>query len=249
MLLEANRVTVGGAISNNPNRQVSRAEAVEVLPAPAPFVSRAGHKLSSALDHFGIEVNHRRCLDAGASTGGFTDVLLQRGAAVVTCVDVGYGILHERIRDDARVVNLERTNVRDITVQALGGPVDLVVADLSFISLTTVIETLLRVTAPDGELVLMAKPQFEVSKETADRFGGVITEPDVWLTTLRTLVAGLAARGFAAHDASLSPLPGPKGNREFFLHGRYRLPQAPPQVVSDDRLEAVVAEAAGGAHP
>jgi 23S rRNA (cytidine1920-2'-O)/16S rRNA (cytidine1409-2'-O)-methyltransferase len=186
---------------------------------PPDYASRGAHKLLGALEAFlpqGLVVEGRRCLDAGASTGGFTDVLLRHGAAEVVAVDVGYGQLVWELRNDARVHVLDRTNVRDLTVELVGGPVDLVVGDLSFISLRLVLPALLGVTRPDGDLVLMVKPQFEVGKERLGK-GGVVRDPALRAEVVAEVAEAAAALGWGAHGVARSPLPGPSGNVEFFL--------------------------------
>ena len=163
--IAAGRVLVGGAARGQARPPGVAGEAI-VVQGPGPrFVSRAGVKLDAALDRFGVAVQGRRVLDAGASTGGFSDCVLQRGAAAVVAVDVGYGQLHERVADDPRVVVLDRTNVRQLDPASIGEPVDLVVADLSFISLRLVLDALLGVLRPDGDLVTLVKPQFEAGRQ------------------------------------------------------------------------------------
>lgn len=218
--IDAGRVTVGGAPATKPSRMVAPDEPVDIL-GPAPrFVSRGGDKLDAALEAFGVDVAGRRVLDAGASTGGFTDCVLQRGAAAVVAVDVGYGQLHERLRADPRVTLLERTNVRAVTPATTGGPVDVVAADLSFISLKTVLPALLGVCAPRADLVLLVKPQFEAGRVEAARGKGVITDPDIWTRVLDEVRAALTAAGAAMMGDMESPLRGADGNVEFFVHAR-----------------------------
>ena len=158
----------------------------------------------------------RRCLDAGASTGGFTDVLLRAGAAEVVAVDVGYGQLVWALRNDPRVRVHDRTNVREIDAETVGGPVDLVVGDLSFISLELVLDALIGVTRPDGDLVLMVKPQFEVGKQRLGK-GGVVRDLGHRADAVEAVAAAAAGRGWGARAVTTSPLPGPSGNVEFFL--------------------------------
>jgi 23S rRNA (cytidine1920-2'-O)/16S rRNA (cytidine1409-2'-O)-methyltransferase len=189
------------------------------IPGGEEYVSRGGHKLAGALAVFeprGLGVAGRRCLDAGASTGGFTDVLLRHGARQVVAVDVGYGQLAWRIRQDDRVVVHDRTNVRDLDLATVGDPVDLVVGDLSFISLTLVLDPLLGVTAADGDLVLMVKPQFEVGRERVGK-GGVVRDLALRAEAVETVAEAAAVRGWGARSVTVSPLPGPSGNVEFFL--------------------------------
>src|SRR4051794_15164004 len=175
-LIAARRVKVAGTVAPKPATGVSTDVALVVVPDPdrPDYVSRGGHKLAGALRVFeplGLRVEGRRCLDAGASTGGFTDVLLRAGARQVVAVDVGYGQLAWALRQDPRVVVHDRTNIRDLTAEVVAGPVDLVVGDLSFISLELVLDALLGVTDDDGDLALMVKPQFEVGKDRVGKGG------------------------------------------------------------------------------
>jgi 23S rRNA (cytidine1920-2'-O)/16S rRNA (cytidine1409-2'-O)-methyltransferase len=213
----AGRVTVAGAPAATPARMVAPYEAVLML-SPPPFVSRGGEKLDGALRALGLDVRGRRALDAGASTGGFTDCLLQRGAAEVVAVDVGLGQLHPRLRADRRVHVLERCNVRTLTLADTGGPVDVVVADLSFISLRVAAPALVRLCRPSADLVLLVKPQFEAQRAEASRARGVIRDPAVH-ERVRTEVADvLADLGATIMGWMESPLRGHDGNVEFFLH-------------------------------
>jgi 23S rRNA (cytidine1920-2'-O)/16S rRNA (cytidine1409-2'-O)-methyltransferase len=182
--------------------------------APPRFVSRGGEKLDHALDAFGVPVAGRDCLDVGASTGGFTDVLLQRGAARVVALDVGYGQLHPRIREDARVTVLERLNVREL--RELPFAPELVVCDVSFVSVRKALPPALVLAAPAWEAVVLVKPQFEAARGEARR--GVVRDPEVWRRVLHEVAR--EAPGWGAEVAGVvdSGLPGPKGNREFFLH-------------------------------
>jgi 23S rRNA (cytidine1920-2'-O)/16S rRNA (cytidine1409-2'-O)-methyltransferase len=220
-LIAARRVKVGGAMATKPATGVTTDVALVVLEDPdhPDYVSRGGHKLAGALEAFeprGLVVDGRRCLDAGASTGGFTDVLLRHGAAEVVAVDVGYGQMAWSLRQDPRVQIHDRTNVRELTVEQIGGPVDLVVGDLSFISLLLVLDAMLRVTAPDGDLALMVKPQFEVGKDRVGK-GGVVRDPVLRTEAVTTVADAAAERGWGARAVVTSPLPGPSGNVEFFL--------------------------------
>jgi 23S rRNA (cytidine1920-2'-O)/16S rRNA (cytidine1409-2'-O)-methyltransferase len=216
--VEAGRVLVAGALATKVARLVAPGEPVELVGPPPRFVSRGGEKLDAALELFAVEVRGARVLDAGASTGGFTDCLLQHGAREVVAVDVGYGQLHERLRADPRVANRERTNVRGLTAVAIGGPVDVVVADLSFISLRTVLPALLAVSAPGADLVLLVKPQFEAGRAEAARGKGVITDPAIWERVLAELAAALGEAGAAMMGTMVSPLRGADGNVEFLIH-------------------------------
>jgi 23S rRNA (cytidine1920-2'-O)/16S rRNA (cytidine1409-2'-O)-methyltransferase len=217
-LIAAGRVTVDGAPAAKPGRLVRAGDAVHVAAGGPRFVSRGGDKLEVALEHFGIDVVGGRWLDAGASTGGFTDCLLQRGARQVLAVDVGRGQLHQSLRADPRVVSRERTHVRDLTVDLLGGQVDGVVADLSFISLRTALTPLLRVAAPVAPLVVLVKPQFEAGRTEASRGKGVIRDPAVWSDVLEAVIGAARDQGATIMGTMESPLRGARGNVEFFLH-------------------------------
>lgn len=214
-LIEQGRVAVHGVTAGKPATVVDRDTPVTVqVTGQREWASRGAHKLIGALDAFGIDVAGARCLDAGASTGGFTDVLLERGAREVEAVDVGYGQLVWRLRTDERVHVHDRTNVRALEPDAIGGTVDVTVADLSFISLRTVLPALTACTT--GTLLPMVKPQFEVGRERLGS-GGVVRDPALRLSTLVD-VAGAARRlGLRLRGAVASPLPGPSGNVEFFL--------------------------------
>jgi 23S rRNA (cytidine1920-2'-O)/16S rRNA (cytidine1409-2'-O)-methyltransferase len=220
-LIAAGRVTVNGGAAHTPATGVTVDADIVVREDPdrPDYVSRGGHKLAGALADFaeqGLSVSGRRCLDAGASTGGFTDVLLRAGAAEVVAVDVGYGQLAWSLRQDPRVRVHDRTNIRDVTPELVGGPVDVVVGDLSFISLELVLDALLGVTAPDGDLALMVKPQFEVGKDRLGR-GGVVREPVLRVQAVEKIVAAADRRGWGAVAGTVSSLPGPAGNVEFFV--------------------------------
>jgi len=241
-LIAEGRVTVSGATATKAATAVTTDVAVVVAADPAlrggeEYVSRGGHKLAGALEAFrplGLVVTGRRCLDAGASTGGFTDVLLREGAREVVAVDVGYGQLAWRLQRDERVQIQDRTNVRELDLEKVGGPVDLVVGDLSFISLTLVLDALIAVTADGADLVLMVKPQFEVGKERVGK-GGVVRDPGLRAEAVATVADAAAARGWGARGVTVSPLPGPSGNVEFFLWLRQGT-----GVVSRAEIEAVV---------
>jgi 23S rRNA (cytidine1920-2'-O)/16S rRNA (cytidine1409-2'-O)-methyltransferase len=212
-------VTVAGNPATNISTMVAPGEPVDLRPAVERFVSRGGRKLEAALTRFAIDVTERRCLDAGASTGGFTDCLLRRGAAHVTAVDVGYGQLAWSLRTSERVTVLERTNVRELTVARLGHRPDVIVADLSFISLRLVVPALARVARPGATAVLLVKPQFEAAPtEVGD--GGVVGDPEVWRRAIDSVAAACLAAGFGPKGLMASPLVGPAGNVEFLLHAR-----------------------------
>lgn len=221
-LIAAGRVTVGGAVATKPATQVETAAAVVVAKddTDPDYVSRGGHKLAGAFAAFvpqGLVVEGRLALDAGASTGGFTDVLLRAGAAHVLAVDVGYGQLAWSLQSDERVTVMDRTNVRELTPELIGGTlVDLVVGDLSFISLGLVLPALAGCAAPDADLVLMVKPQFEIGKERLGS-GGVVRSPELRAETIRQVASQAWQLGLGVRAVTASPLPGPSGNVEYFL--------------------------------
>ena len=216
--IAAGRVTVAGAPVDKAARLVAPDEPIELAGPPPRYVGRGGEKLAAALERFAIDPSGRRALDAGASTGGFTDCLLQHGASAVVAVDVGYGQIHERLRADPRVDVRDRTNVRDLRAADIGAPVDLLTADLSFISLTTVLDALLGLCAPGADLVLLVKPQFEAGRREASRGRGVIRDPAVHQRVLDEVTGALTGRGAAIMGVMESPLRGADGNVEFLLH-------------------------------
>ena len=243
-LIAAGRVEVHGVVATKPASGVDADASVRVRAddADPDYASRGGHKLAGALAAFAqVRVAGRRCLDAGASTGGFTDVLLRAGAARVVAVDVGYGQLAWSLRTDERVEVHDRTNVRSLTPEAIGGPVDLTVADLSFISLPIVLPALIACTEPDGDLLPMVKPQFEVGRERLGS-GGVVRDPQHRADAVVAVAHAAAALGRPACGVVRSPLPGPSGNVEFFLWLR-----AGGDALSDAEIaEVVLGEDGGG---
>lgn len=238
-LIGAGRVRVDGMPAAKPATAISTAANLTVEgDETESWVSRGAHKLIGALEAFGLSVHGRRCLDAGASTGGFTQVLLDRGAREVVAVDVGYGQLAWPLRTDARVTVLERTNVRDLTPEVIGGPVDLVVADLSFISLATVLPALTSCASPDADIVPMVKPQFEVGKDRVGA-GGVVSDPLLRADAVLSVARRAAELNWHAVAVTASPLPGPAGNVEYFLDLRTGAALA----LQGDALEAAVRRA------
>ncbi len=195
---------------------------VDVRSTAQPYVSRGGVKLAGALDGFGIDVRGARCLDLGASTGGFTDCLLQRGAARVVAVDVGYGQLAHKLRIDPRVVSMERTNGRNLTAEDVGGPADVTVVDASFIGLAKLTAAIARCTRPGGELIALVKPQFEVGRAEASRGKGVVRDERVRADAVSAAVESVRSGGFDVLGQCDSVLPGPKGNLEAFVWARKR---------------------------
>jgi 23S rRNA (cytidine1920-2'-O)/16S rRNA (cytidine1409-2'-O)-methyltransferase len=251
-LIAAGRVTVDGSAVARSAAQVTdeREVAVQADDADPGYASRAGHKLAGALDALGAPgpvVAGRRCLDAGASTGGFTDVLLRRGAAGVVAVDVGHDQLLDVLRRDPRVEVREGVNVRTLAAGDITPAPELVVADLSFISLALVLPALVAVARPDADLLVMVKPQFEVGRERLGS-GGVVRLPALWVDAVLGVARAAAELGFEVRDVVRSPLPGPNGNIEFFLW--LRRPQgtsaAPVEVPTDRITAAVLAGGEGG---
>ena len=237
-LIADGRVTVRGTVAAKAATGVETDAAVVVrdLDDDPDWASRGAHKLLGALAKFEVEVDGRRCLDAGASTGGFTDVLLRGGAREVVAADVGRGLLVWRLQTDDRVVVLDRTNVRALTPEQTGGPVDVVVADLSFISLRLVLPALLACTAPDADLLPMVKPQFEVGRERLGA-GGVVRDPALRAEVVLDVLKAAGELGLCAHGVVASPLPGPSGNVEYFAWLRRGEPL-------DDQAAAALVETA-----
>ncbi len=238
-LIGAGRVSIDGMPASKPATAISVTASLKVSDdGEKTWVSRGAHKLIGALDAFGIDVAGRRCLDAGASTGGFTEVLLDRGAREVVAVDVGYGQLAWSLRSDDRVTVIERTNVRDLTPELIDGPVDVVVADLSFISLSTVLPALAACATKDADIVPMVKPQFEVGKGQVGA-GGVVQDPALRASAVLAVARRAADLHWSTMGAVASPLPGPSGNVEFFLWLRADTEGA----LSQDELEPAIRRA------
>ena len=212
----AGEVEVDGFVATKAATQVAEQASVRLVTAPPPYVSRGGLKLEAALDAFAVAVTGRHGVDLGASTGGFTDCLLQRGAGSVAAIDVGYGQLHWKLRSDPRVTVHERLNVRHMDVDGLGGPWDVVVADLSFISLALVAEPVSRCGHSDSDWVLLIKPQFEAGRDAVGK-GGIVRDPAVRAETIEAVVASLEGVGLGARGIVDSPIQGSKGNHEFLI--------------------------------
>jgi 23S rRNA (cytidine1920-2'-O)/16S rRNA (cytidine1409-2'-O)-methyltransferase len=218
-LVMAGKVRVGEGDAARSDRKAGDLisdDAVIVVLEPSPYVSRGGHKLAAALDAFEIDPTGRVCLDVGASTGGFTDVLLQRGAVRVYALDVGRGQLAESLRRDPRVVSMERTNARDLTATTLAEPIDIVTIDVSFISLDRILGPVAATLAPGARIVPLVKPQFEAGRGRTDH--GVVRDPAIHREVLHRVVAAAQAVGLGTRAVIASPLTGPEGNREFLLH-------------------------------
>lgn len=214
------RVRAGGAVVETSRRLVDAGESLEVVGGPPKYVSRGGIKLAAAIERFGIVVRGKRAVDAGSSTGGFTDCLLQGGASEVVAIDVGKNQLHEKLQGDPRVEVREQTNIRGLGPDDIGGVADLVVVDLSFISLRTVAGELLGLLRDGSELVALVKPQFEAGKIEASKAKGVIKDPAIWARTIREVNEAFSERGLEVLEVMESPIVGKEGNVEFLLYGR-----------------------------
>ena len=227
--IDAGLVTVKGMPATRPATLVSPNDPIALVDEGPRFVSRGGNKLDGALARLEVVVSGRRWLDAGASTGGFTDRLLQGGADAVCAIDVGYGQLDWKLRTDERVVVIERKNVRELEPDDLPWEPDAVVADLSFISLSVVLPALTRVASEKADQVLMVKPQFEVGKGQVGK-GGVVRDPALWRSAIAGVVATADELGLGLVGVVPSEVPGPAGNREFFIHLRPGAPSDPTMV-------------------
>ena len=240
-LVTSGQVTVGGSPATKPAQPVGPDDEVVVTSTAARWVGRAAHKLVAALDDWGpqgLAVTGRRCVDVGASTGGFSQVLLANGAAVVVAVDVGHGQLVPEVAADPRVVERSGTTVRGLTADDLGGPADLVVADLSFISLTLVMGDLAGLLGADADLVVLVKPQFEVGRGRLNG-QGVVTDPRDRTRALEHVVAAVGEHGLHVHGIRTSPISGASGNTEYLVWAR----SVPSDTMSQDRVRDAVREA------
>jgi 23S rRNA (cytidine1920-2'-O)/16S rRNA (cytidine1409-2'-O)-methyltransferase len=217
-LIMAGEVRVNGQKAVKPGQPVDVEVAVEVLARP-PFVSRGGFKLAAALRHFGVDPTGKVCLDIGSSTGGFTDALLQAGAARVHCVDVGAGQLDWKLRNDLRVAVHEGINARDLTFDDVGEAADLLVCDVSFISLTLILPVAVPLLQPGGQMVILIKPQFEVGKGQVGK-GGIVRDPALHEAACRRVTQAVTDLGFETSIME-SPILGAEGNKEFLLHGHH----------------------------
>ena len=236
-LIESRSVLVIGIPATKPATQVDAETSITIVGERDEYVSRGGHKLAGALDAFPqIKVAGRRALDAGASTGGFTDVLLKRDVAAVVAVDVGYGQMAWEIRQDPRVTVLDRTNVRHLTISQIGDPVDLIVADLSFISLALVLPALVEVSGAGADFLVMVKPQFEVGREKLGA-GGVVRDPQLRKAAVKEVADAALEMGLGCEGVVASSLPGPSGNVEYFLWLKEG-----STAVSEEALDAAIAE-------
>lgn len=240
-IIEEGRALVDGRSAGKPSLPVPEGSRVEVIDVPdgVEYASRAAHKLAGALTGAGVEASGRTCLDAGASTGGFTDVLLRRGAHRVIAVDIGHDQLAPHLREDPRVDVRDGTSIRGLRPESVGGPVDLLVADLSFISLRTVIADLAGLVSARGELLVMVKPQFEVGRARLPR-SGVVVSAEHRVDALRGVVEAAAEAGLELRGAGMSALPGQDGNREYFLHLRPAPVAAPVSPAAYDMIDQAV---------
>lgn len=216
-LIMAGKVQVNDRPVDKAGAAVSAEDAIRLKGEDIPYVSRGGLKLKAALTAFPVAVTGRTCLDVGASTGGFTDCLLQEGAARVYAVDVGYGQLAWKLRQDPRVIPIERTNIRHMAADVIPGPADLVTIDVSFISLKIVVPAAASLARPGADLIALIKPQFEVGKGQVGK-GGVVKDPDQHGAVIDDLVSVFKEHGFRPSAPTPSPILGPKGNREFLIH-------------------------------
>lgn len=216
----------------NSRRQVAADEPVRVLAPPPRFVSRAGFKLEAALDTFDVDPDGRTALDVGSSTGGFTECLLMRGAREVHAVDVGTNQMHERVASDPRVTLRERTDIRSVRRSDIPADCDLVTVDVSFISVASLAQDLVKLMAGAGDLVVLVKPQFEATRREADRSQGVIVDASIWRRVLGDTIIAFQRAGAGMMGVMASPVRGSSGNVEFFVHLR------PSTQVGDDRLIA-----------
>ena len=224
-LVLAGKVYVGEARIDKAGAMLAADAAITVRGEDHSYVSRGGVKLEGALDTFGVDVRGKRCVDFGASTGGFTDCLLQRGAVSVAAVDVGYGQLAHKLRVDPRVLVLERTNARTLEPEQVGGLAELVVIDASFIGLGKLLPAVVRCLAPGGELVALVKPQFEVGREEASRTKGVVRDPDIRARAIAGAAKAVEDVGLRILGTCDSTLEGPKGNLEAFIHAKRPKPE------------------------
>ena len=234
-LIMAGLVYVDGQKADKPGFSVGEDQSVELRGAACPYVSRGGLKLEKALRDFGVDVHGFVCSDSGASTGGFTDCLLQQGAVKVFAIDVGYGQLAWKIRNAPRVVCMERTNIRNVTPETLGEPLDLSVVDVSFISLKLVLPVIHSLLKPEGQVLCLIKPQFEAGKEKVGK-KGVVRDPAVHREVLERFLETAKELGFTVKNLTFSPVKGPEGNIEFLGH----LSKGPVEAPFDTEPEDIV---------
>jgi 23S rRNA (cytidine1920-2'-O)/16S rRNA (cytidine1409-2'-O)-methyltransferase len=235
-LVMAGRVMLNGQRASKPGTRVKDGSRVEVDPGPA-HVGRGATKLAAALDRFALTASGKVAVDVGASTGGFTETLLARGAVRVYAVDVGRGQLHERLRTDPRVVVVDRTNARSLSHEQVPEPCAVASVDVSFISARKILPALRSVLAPGADVVVLVKPQFEVGRSQVGR-GGIVKDPTLHRQALRDVAGAAQEQGYAVRGACASPITGAEGNREFFLH---LVPEGPP--LAPDETETLLRKA------
>ena len=238
-LILAGQVEVEGRPAAKAGDRVDPSAAIRVRGPDHPYVGRGGVKLAGALDHFRVDPRDRIALDVGASTGGFTDCLLQRGARRVYALDVGSGQIHYRLRKDPRVVVMEKINARSLPPGLIPEPVSLATVDVSFISLRMILPSLPPVLAEDADLLALVKPQFEVGRREVGR-GGLVRDPELHRRVIAEILSAGEALGLAPRGVCLSPLPGAEGNREYFLHFAMRGPALPAGEMEKSIQEAIV---------
>ena len=236
-LIRAGQVTVNGKVASRPSTQVEESDQVEITGGQLPFVSRGGLKLQRALDVFPISLEGCTCADIGASTGGFTDCMLQHGAEKVYAIDVGTGQLHPNLLENPKVVNMEKTNIRDLPPDAIQ-PLDFVSTDVSFISLKHVLPVIYRLLKEGGQAVVLVKPQFEAGRGNVGK-KGVVRDPQIHLQVLRDVARYAAESGLGVTGADYSPVRGPEGNIEYL----YLLKKDLPASVGDNDLQQLVTAA------
>ena len=217
-LIKSGKVLVSGTSALKPSSMIDPSQPLKIIDPLPKYVSRAGGKLEAALETFEVEVKSSRCIDIGASTGGFTDCLLQNGAKSVLAVDVGRGQIHERLAANQRVKVLEKTDVRSLVPEQIGAPFEVLTADLAFISLRTVMMNLFSLVEKNSNMLLLVKPQFEAGKKEVDRGRGVISDPKIWKEVLENVQDSINAHDGAIIECMPSPIKGSEGNVEFFLH-------------------------------
>ena len=238
----AGNVYVDGQKEDKAGTMFQETVKIEVRGNTLPYVSRGGLKLEKAMQEFGVQIQGRRCADIGASTGGFTDCMLQNGAVQVFAIDVGYGQLAWKLRTDERVVNMERTNIRNVTLEDIGEPLDFASIDVAFISLTKVLPVAYSLLKDDGELVALIKPQFEAGRELVGK-KGVVRDPAVHAAVIREVTAFACETGFVPMALTFSPVKGPEGNIEYLI--RLSKDSSQENTVDETRILAIVAEAHG----
>lgn len=239
----ARQVTVNGALADKASRQVLPGDAVELLGPPPKYVGRGGDKLDGALSAFRLDPADLQCVDVGSSTGGFTDCLLQSGAASVVAIDVGRAQLHDRLRRDPRVEVREQTDVRSVDASEIGAPFDLVVIDVSFIGLDRILDIVATLAGERGQIVALVKPQFEAGRQEANKGKGVIRDPEIWQRVVQDSIQACRSRGLLVGGVAVSPLKGGAGNVEFFLWVGGASSSVPDTV--DDRSVVTAIEQAG----